>query len=154
MHYCFAYGSNMDLEQMKKRCPGSVLLGKAVLKDYRIAFSIFSDLRKCGCADIQCVPGSEVWGLLYRISDSDLDALDEYEGHPVHYRRISCSVTDETGVVRNVETYEVVNKNAEHLPPSEEYLGIMVHAAEKFSFPGAYQSFLRGFSSGSPERLS
>ena len=38
----FAYGSNLDLPQMKRRCPSSKLISKGSLSDYRLTFNRFS----------------------------------------------------------------------------------------------------------------
>ena len=34
--YYLAYGSNLNVEQMKKRCPDAVVVGTAVLDGYRL----------------------------------------------------------------------------------------------------------------------
>jgi len=138
----FAYGSNMNREQMKERCPDSVLIGKAVLSNYKIAFTIFSKKRNCGCADIIPSDGDEVWGLLYKISPEDLKKLDREEGHPKHYKRFQVFVTNEHGKDYFVETYEVAAKEGEFLKPSKHYLGLMRETASRFNFPEAYQSLL------------
>ena len=33
-----AYGSNLNMEQMKGRCPGSVFLGTGVIENYELQF--------------------------------------------------------------------------------------------------------------------
>lgn len=138
--YYFAYGSNMDAEQMRERCPDSELISVAVLQDYRLGFTIYSPTRKCGCADIVASPTDSVCGLLYRVSDSDLAALDRFEGHPVHYRRIAVTVETSRGPV-SAESYEVVHKT-DGLVPSAHYLGLIRNAAVLYNFPSAYQDFL------------
>ncbi len=145
MIFYFAYGSNQDEGQMKERCPDSKLVGKFVLKDYRLAFSIFSSKRQCGCADIIKSPGDEVWGLVYEVSPVDLERLDGFEAHPEKYKRFTTSVENERGETRTVETYAVVEKSAEHLPPSKEYFGIIARAAETYNFPESYKRFLTSF---------
>jgi gamma-glutamylcyclotransferase (GGCT)/AIG2-like uncharacterized protein YtfP len=140
--YYFAYGSNMDLKQMKERCSSATLLGSAILNNYKIAFTIFSPLRKCGCADIVKSVGSTVPGLVYEISDADMIRLDNFEGHPIHYRRFSISVKMTDGADINCETYEV-NKKSEAIAPSKNYLGIMLSAAETYKFPSTYTDQLR-----------
>lgn len=137
----FAYGSNMNQEQMKKRCPESTFLGKGVLSGYKIAFTTFSKTRNCGCADIVYSPDDEVWGLLYEISDSDRDELDKAEGHPKKYKRCEVTVKDQFGVVSVVETYEVVTKDLS-VKPSKDYLKLIQDAAHKFDFPRKYQAIL------------
>ncbi|HIS18262.1 MAG TPA: gamma-glutamylcyclotransferase, partial [Candidatus Coprovivens excrementavium] len=34
----FAYGSNLNIEEMNKRCPSSNILGSTILKDYKLVF--------------------------------------------------------------------------------------------------------------------
>ena len=142
MIYYFAYGSNMDETQMKNRCPGAQLVGKAALHDYALAFTIYSPERKCGCADIVPDPTRSVWGLLYAMTLKDLEALDICEGTPVHYRRISVAVVDESETTKMAEAYEVVSKASMFQKPSRDYLEKLISAAEKFSFPDAYRIFL------------
>ncbi len=128
---------------MRKRCPESKLVGKVVLKDYKIGFTIFSPQNwKAGCADILEASGEEVWGLLYEVSDSDLEHLDKAEGHPDIYRRLTVNVKDDAGVVYTAEAYEVASKEGEFIKPSRRYLGIMQKAAKDFNFPTDYTSIL------------
>lgn len=150
MSLYFAYGSNMDQNQMKERCPSAVLIGTATLADYRLAFTIFSPKRQCGCADIIPSKGNTVYGLLYRLTDAEMKAMDDFEGHPTHYRRITVRVN---GSEREVDaySYEVVDKQ-EDLHPSVHYLGLLQTAAARFSFPIGYQKFLGGFKTLKVER--
>ena len=34
----FAYGSNIDLEQMARRCPAAQVVGPGILENYELAF--------------------------------------------------------------------------------------------------------------------
>lgn len=138
----FAYGSNMNQEQMKSRCPDSKLIGLTFLSDYKIAFTIFSKIRNCGCADIIKSSGDKVWGLLYEISESDLANLDKAEGHPKHYKRFQVEVSNKNGEVCTAESYEVVTKKGDFLKPSKHYIGLMIDAASRFGFPNDYQGLL------------
>ena len=142
MIYYFAYGSNMDETQMKNRCPRRPARRKAELCNYTLAFTIYSPERKCGCADIVPNPTRSVWGLLYPVTPKDLEALDAYEGTPVHYRRISVAVVSESETKKTAETYEIVSKAITFQKPSRDYLEKLTSAAEKFSFPDVYRAFL------------
>lgn len=142
MSFYFAYGSNMDEQQMKERCPSAVLIGPSTLADYRLAFTIFSPKRLCGCADIVANKGETVYGLLYELSRADVDALDAFEGHPTHYQRVSLKVKNSSGEIE-AYSYEVVNKQGD-LTPSSHYLGLMQSAADLHTFPDEYRAFLRG----------
>jgi gamma-glutamylcyclotransferase (GGCT)/AIG2-like uncharacterized protein YtfP len=146
MNFYFAYGSNMDQKQMLERCPSAKLLGVAVLKGYSLAFTIYSPKRSCGCADIiKSSAADGVYGLLYELTDSDLQSMDAFEGHPVHYQRIAVSVIHNDKEIV-AYTYEVVTKEKD-LIPSKEYLKIMLDAAVKYSFPESYQKNLELFAS-------
>ena len=62
----FAYGSNLNHENMKKRCKDSYFIKTINLKDYSLTFR-----GKCGAADIEKNKNSIVLGALYEISESD-----------------------------------------------------------------------------------
>ena len=62
----FAYGSNLNLFQMKRRCKDSVFLKKYELKGYRLNFR-----SKYRAADIEKSKTSLVPGALFEISKSD-----------------------------------------------------------------------------------
>lgn len=142
MNLYFAYGSNMDQDQMRERCPSAAVIGHAMLLNHRLAFTIFSPKRQCGCADVVPSPGDTVCGVLYHLTDADMAVLDEFEGHPVYYRRTLVSVQC-GGEEIEACIYEVVDKK-ETLPPSAHYLGLLQNAAAHFDFPEEYQSFLKG----------
>ena len=38
----FAFGSNLDPDQMRARCPAHQVVGMAVLRDHKLIFPIFS----------------------------------------------------------------------------------------------------------------
>ena len=62
----FAYGSNLHLFQMKKRCKDSVFLKKIKLTDFKLTFR-----SKYRAADIEPKKNSIVPGALFEISKSD-----------------------------------------------------------------------------------
>jgi gamma-glutamylcyclotransferase (GGCT)/AIG2-like uncharacterized protein YtfP len=145
MNYYFAYGSNMNQLQMKERCPTATLVSRVVLKDYKIDFTIYSEKRQCGCADIVSTKSGEVWGLLYTVSDLDIQALDTFEGHPIHYRRCEVVVYDDFKVSYVAISYEVVTKQQSTLSTSKHYLGLLHEAALQHNFPESYLKTLTTF---------
>jgi hypothetical protein len=134
----------MDQEQMRQRCPDAKLLGVAALHGYRLAFTIYSPNRECGCADIVASAGNVVWGLMYELTDNDAQAMDVFEGCPENYRRISATVHKD-GTDIDVFTYEVVNKQEGH-KPSSHYAGLISNAAREFNFPEEYQKYIEELS--------
>ena len=79
-----AYGSNLNLKQMKHRCPAAIVVGKSTLEGYKMSFrgSILG-----GVATVEADKGSSVPVLVWRISPKDEAALDRYEGVPRLYRK-------------------------------------------------------------------
>lgn len=76
----FAYGSNMNWNQVRERCPSSRFVGIAVLRDHKLAFTRESVNRGCGVADVVAEDGAQVWGVVYEIADLDVGKLDASEG--------------------------------------------------------------------------
>ncbi len=96
----FAYGSNMDFEQMRKRCPSAITITKALLPDYRLAFTRFADSRGGGVADIVPSDDDVVEGVTYDIRDDDAASLDGHEGVSENcYRRMQVRVTLPAGEI-------------------------------------------------------
>ena len=80
--FYFAYGSNLDHFQMKRRCKDSIFLKKINLKDFKLTFR-----SKYRAADIEPKKNSIVPGGLFDISKSDEKKLDIYEDYPVLYKK-------------------------------------------------------------------
>jgi hypothetical protein len=84
-----AYGSNLNLEQMERRCPYAIPLGPAELPGYRL---LFRGGRGNAVATVEPEAGSTVPALLWEITPRDEEALDRYEGWPRLYRKESVGV--------------------------------------------------------------
>ena len=127
---------------MKRRCPSSKLISKGSLSGYRLTFNRFSSGWVGGVADVIQDQGSEVWGLVFEISDSDLERLDRYEGcyndQTSLYERWKAVINTPDGQVSDVWVYTVVEKQ-KFVPPTSEYLQIIKDAAVKWNFPKSYQ---------------
>jgi len=91
---------------MTTRCPQACYLGAGYLSDYRLVFTRFLEKRNRGGADILKQVGSQVWGLLYAITDSDLAKLDANKVYPTVYHRFQVSIVrQEGGKLENVWTF-------------------------------------------------
>ncbi len=110
----FAYGSNLNLFQMKRRCKDSVFLKKYELKGYRLNFR-----SKYRAADIEKSKNSLVPGALFEISKSDEKKLDVYEDYPVLYKKLYFLYYN-----KKVMTYIMVNKTKFRYP-TERYLNVV-----------------------------
>ena len=69
-----AYGSNLNLAQMARRCPTAKVVGIGKLKEYQLTFR--------GVATIEPVSGAETPVGVWEITPKDEMALDRYEGYP------------------------------------------------------------------------
>ena len=77
-----AYGSNLNIRQMRGRCPSAKLVGSGVIEDYELQFKG----RPNGAfATIAPKEGSKVPVAVWEIRPMDEKRLDYYEGYPTHY---------------------------------------------------------------------
>ena len=110
----FAYGSNLNHFQIKRRCKDSMFLKKYELKGYRLNFR-----SKYRAADIEKKKNSVVPGALFEISKSDEKKLDIYEDFPTLYTKIYFKYYN-----KKVMTYIMVKKT-EFKYPTEKYLNVI-----------------------------
>jgi gamma-glutamylcyclotransferase (GGCT)/AIG2-like uncharacterized protein YtfP len=110
----FAYGSNLNHFQMKKRCKDSIYLKKINLKNFRLTFR-----SKYRAADIEPKKNSYVSGALFEISKIDEKKLDVYEDYPILYKKYYF-----THYGKKVMTY-VMTKKTSFTFPTERYLNIV-----------------------------
>ena len=75
----FAYGSNINLEQMEHRCPDALLVGPVTLQNYELQF------RGSGFATVAPKESGVVHGLMWKLPPTSEQTLDRYEGYPRHY---------------------------------------------------------------------
>ena len=95
----FAYGSNLDLEQMAQRCPDAEIVGSVTLQNYELQF------RGSGFATVAPKKGSTVHGLVWKITPNCEQSLDRYEGYPRHYTKETVTVKDAAGTEIPVMVY-------------------------------------------------
>ena len=110
----FAYGSNLNHFQMKRRCKDSFFLKRYELKDYRLNFR-----SKYRAADIEKKKNSIVVGALFEISKNDEKKLDVYEDFPILYTKMYFKYYN-----KRVMTYLMVKKTKFRYP-TERYLNII-----------------------------
>ena len=110
----FAYGSNLNHFQMKRRCKDSIFLKKINLKDFKLTFR-----SKYRAADIEKKINSIVPGALYEISKSDEKKLNVYEDFPILYKKYYFYYYD-----KKVMTYTMVKKTPFRFPTTR-YLNVV-----------------------------
>ena len=75
----FAYGSNMNHDQMVWRCPTARFLGAFYLEDWCLTMRSHATVIR--------EPGSSVPGALWQVQPKDIESLDRYEGLNFYYKR-------------------------------------------------------------------
>lgn len=136
-----AYGSNMDPDQMQRRCPHSPLAGTGWIKGWRLTFG-GEDLSWEG-ALATIVPDEEgtVFVALYDVTAHDEANLDGWEGADLGlYEKIRLRVatldSDQLAWVYVLNGYEGGL-------PSARYIGMLADCAERAGAPDDYVSWLR-----------
>ncbi|WP_458413793.1 gamma-glutamylcyclotransferase family protein [Schinkia sp. CFF1] len=131
--YYFAYGSCMSFKDLERTVGNAQFVGAAILNDYELAFTKYSRGRSGGVADIVSKPGCKVEGIVFEVED--FKALDRREGvHIRLYKRIPVElVLSQTGETINADTYTVVEKEAQEVVPSEDYMNIILDGATRLS---------------------
>lgn len=113
-----AYGSNMNLKQMKNRCPKAKKIGISLLNGYKLLIP--------RVATIAPIKDAFVPVVLWEITEACERALDIYEGYPRLYRKEQVKVLTEKGVEVFGMAYVLNEPYCNYsLKPTEEYLNII-----------------------------
>lgn len=122
-----AYGSNLNIPQMRVRCPLARVYGVGRIEGYRLVFKAlgayaFATIEPCACEHVPVV----VW----EIERSDEISLDRYEGYPVHYYKetVEVSIGDE---VVEAMVY-IMNKKARYAQPNRAYVETIEEGYRRF----------------------
>jgi hypothetical protein len=123
----FAYGSNMDVEAMARRCPRSKALGVARLERHRLA------VMREGWLTAARDPSSALHGVLWDLALSDIAALDRYENVSQGlYVKLTQAVVAERAP-RQAIVYFGANAGPGAVRP--DYIAEVLAAARSWSLP-------------------
>ena len=123
---------------MSQRCPGAVFVG--IAKRYGYQFIINTR----GVATIVPKAPSEVYGILWKITRLDEQALDKYEG--VNWSTYEKKVLDvKTSKGKSVQALTYIASNSTPGSPQDGYLEKIVASAEQHGLPDRYIEELRAW---------
>ncbi len=135
-NYYFAYGSNMNLSQMRRRCPNSIFICRARLIGYKFVFDGCSKNRKGAVANIVKSEKEFVWGGVFKITNQCLVNLDKYEEYHRSYQREILEVIDDEG--KRYEALVYLREPKILGKPSEKYRQIVLDGAKDVGIPEDY----------------
>ena len=123
----FAYGANMDVSAMARRCPRSKALGPARFLRHRLA------VMREGWLTVTRDPRSAVHGVLWDLALADFEALDRFEGLPhCLYAKLTQPVVAERGA-RQAIVY--IGANAGPGAARPDYIADVIAAARSWPLP-------------------
>ena len=144
--YYFAYGSNMNKEQITARCTKPKVVAAAKLADHQLAFFGHSVVWDGAEETVVPAPGHDVWGVIYDLSSSDRERLDNAQDARMDgsgsYFHSPVKVTSQDGIVHSVLLFKK-DKLGISEKPSQEYLNFIIQGAEENNLPAAYVGTLR-----------
>ncbi len=132
----FAYASNMNRRQVEQRAGALPEEKNARLDNYELNFEKIAR-GGTGTANIVPAEGKAVWGVLYRVTEQQLKALDRFEGVPEHYRRSEVTVVDSDARKVGAQVY-LARKVRKGLKPDRLYLQKIIEGAEEHGLPADY----------------
>lgn len=124
-----AYGSNLNMQQMRYRCPNATVIGKAFLTGYEL---LFRGSKTGSYLTIEKNKNRSVPVGVWMITGQDEQNLDRYEGFPTFYHketiRFSMNGTKYSGIAY------IMNNDRPFGIPSTRYIKTCLEGYEDFGF--------------------
>jgi gamma-glutamylcyclotransferase len=77
--YYFAYGANMNQNQILKRCLRPEFISAAFLPHHKLEFFGYSTLWNGGVETLISDKTQDLWGVVYKLSFFDIERLDTWQ---------------------------------------------------------------------------
>lgn len=137
--YYIAYGSNLNVAQMKVRCPSARIIGTSRIPDYQL---LFKGSRTGSYLTIERKPGAEVPVAVWEISPEDELELDRYEGFPAFYYKKEMTLPIKgirSGITRSRNVFVYIMHEERSLGiPSRYYVHVCLAGYRFFGFNPQY----------------
>lgn len=134
--YYVAYGSNLNVQQMRWRCPGARIIGTSELKDYRL---LFKGSKTGSYLTIESEAGCTVPVAVWEVTDQDELALDRYEGFPSFYYKKELVLDVKgiyTGKLRRRRAFVyIMREERPYGIPTSSYMSTCGQGYRFFGFP-------------------
>lgn len=133
--YYIAYGSNLNVYQMRYRCPNARIIGTAVVPNYEL---LFKGSKTGSYLTIEPKDGSGVPVAVWETTAEDELALDRYEGYPTFYYKKELVLPIKgikTGKVRNRKVYVYIMHEERPIGiPTKSYVRTCIEGYHNFGF--------------------
>ena len=124
--YYIAYGSNLNVQQMRMRCPSARIIGTSVLEDHKL---LFKGSKTGSYLTVEKKPGSSE------------KTLDRYEGFPNFYYKKELTLPVKgirTGKIRKRRVFVyIMYENRPIGIPSISYMQTCIQGYDDFGFDWA-----------------
>ena len=133
--YYLAYGSNLNVRQMRFRCPTALVVGKGVIKDYRL---LFKGSKTGSYLTIEKAKGYEVPVAVWKVDEACEESLDRYEGYPSFYYKKEIEIDFKSikkGLPRHSKAFVYIMHVERELGiPSRGYVEVCLEGYRTFGF--------------------
>lgn len=137
--YYIAYGSNLNLRQMRYRCPTARVVGTAKLEGWRL---LFKGSKTGSYLTIEQQKGYTTPVAVWEVSEDDELMLDRYEGFPNFYYKREMPLTFKgikTGKLRNRMVFAYIMHEDRPIGiPSRVYMQTCLEGYYDFGFDPEY----------------
>jgi len=137
--YYIAYGSNLNIPQMRMRCPGARIIGTSVIEDYQL---LFKGSKTGSYLTIEPKEGATVPVAVWEVTEQDELSLDRYEGYPNFYYKTEMTLDIKgirTGKIRRRQAFVYIMHEERELGiPSWFYVNTCLDGYRAFGFEGQY----------------
>ena len=132
--FYLAYGSNLNVEQMKWRCPDAEIVGTAEITGYELRFrgSLTGSY-----LTIEKQYGKAVPVAVWAVSAGDEKALDRYEGYPNFYYKkdFTLKVNLQNGGTKTLDCFAyIMHENRPLGIPTKRYIETCIEGYNDFGF--------------------
>ena len=137
--YYIAYGSNLNINQMKRRCPTARVIGTGFIEDYEL---LFKGSKTGGYLTIEKAEGKSLPVAIWKVTETDEQALDRYEGYPTFYYKADVEI-DIKGIKTGKEYRKkafvyIMHEDRDVGMPSKYYVMTCLEGYKTFGFSPKY----------------
>ena len=133
--YYIAYGSNLNVQQMKFRCPAARIVGTSIIRNYEL---LYKGSKTGSYLTIEKKKGSVVPVAVWEVTADDEKRLDAYEGYPNFYYKTDMQLTVKshiTGLKKKLDAFVYIMHEERKLGiPSYAYVKTCVQGYRDFGF--------------------